>query len=93
MLLKAIGNDGALTGTGTVSVESRILGGVLITTNGTNAATVVLRRENSSGKQVFDYSGIPPYFATGPMSMEGTQTLYYDISGTGAAAQLYEWVE
>ena len=92
MLLKAIGNDGAVSGTGTLVCESRIIGGVLITADGTNNATVVLRKDNSAGKQVFDLVTKSPIFPTGPISLE-SQTLYYDVSGTGAAAQFYEWVE
>lgn len=93
MLLKAIGSDGALAGSGTLICESRIMGGVLITADGTNAAIVVVRRENASGKQIFDFSTKAPLFITGPIGLEGTQALYYDVSGTGAAAQFFEWVE
>lgn len=93
MLLKAIGDDGALAGTGTLTCESRIMGGVLITADGTNNATVIVRRENSSGKQVFDLVTKSPIFITGPIGLVGTQALYYDVSGTGAAAQFFEWVE
>jgi len=92
MLLKAIGNEGALTGTGTLTCESRIMGGVLITADGTNNATVIVRKDNSSGKQIFDLVTKSPAFISGPISL-GSQILYYDVSGTGAAAQLYEWVE
>lgn len=92
MLLKPIGNDGAVSGTGTLTCESRVLGGVLITADGTNNATVIVRKDNSTGKQIFDLVTKAPLFITGPMSAE-SQTLYYDVSGTGAAAQLYEWVE
>ena len=93
MLLKALGTDGALTGTGTLTCESRILGGVLITADGTNNATVIVRKDNSSGDQIFDLVTKTPVFITGPITNKGSQTLYYDISGTGAAAQFFEWIE
>lgn len=92
MLLKPLGATGALTSTGTITCESRVVGGVLITTDGTNAATVVLYRDNSSGAQVFDLSTKSPIFVAAPISL-GSQTLYYDVSGTGAAAQFFEWVD
>lgn len=92
MLLKALGIDGALAGTGTLTCESRIMGGVLITADGTNNATVIVRKDNSSGEQVFDLVTKTPVFITGPISLKG-QTLYYDVTGTGAAAQFFEWVE
>jgi len=69
------------------------MGGVLITADGTNNATVIVRRENSSGKQVFDLVTKSPVFITGPLSLDGSQALYYDVTGTGAAAQFFEWVE
>jgi hypothetical protein len=93
VLLKAIGNDGSLTGTGTLTCESRIMGGVLITADGTNNATVIARRLNSAGKIVFKIVTKSPLFTTGPIGLEDTQALYYDVSGTGAAAQFFEWVE
>lgn len=93
MLLKALGNDGAVTSTGTFTVANGIVGGVLITADGTNNATVILRRNNSTGKQLFDLVTKAPTFVAAPIGMEGTTTLYYDVSGTGAAAQFFEWVE
>ena len=93
MILKPIGNDGALTGTGTFVLESRILGGVLITADGTNTATIVLRTNDVNGKQIFDLATKSPAFPTGPIRNGESQTVYYDVSGTGAAAMFYEWVE
>ncbi len=93
MLLKAIGNDGSLTGTGTLVCESKVMGGVLITADGTNAASVTVQTDNSSGKTIFELSTKSPLFIAGPISNGGSQTLYYTVSGTGAAAQFFEWVE
>ena len=95
MLLKPA-TDGSITGTGTFVLESTILGGVLITADGTNAATVIVRYVNSSGKQIFKLVTKSPIFITGPLSNRDggntSQTAYYDVSGTGGAAQFYEWV-
>lgn len=98
MLLRAL-TDGAVSGTGTITVENRTLGGVLISTNNTNAAVVVVRVTDSSGHRVFSISSLTPGFHVAPIRLQGpndkqaSQTLYYDISGTGASAQLFEWVE
>lgn len=100
MILRPL-TEGTVAGTGTLTVKSRILGGVLISTNNTNAVTVVIRTNDSSGYQVFDLSTLSPGFHIAPIRLEGpdgsnvkaTETLYYDISGTGGSAQLYEWVQ
>ena len=92
MVLRKLTN-GAVTSTGTVTVQSGILGGVLITTNNTNAVTVVCHRDDASGQQILDISTVTAMFITGPFDMEQTQSLYYSVSGTGGAAQFYEWVE
>ena len=91
MKLRAL-TDGGVTSTGTVSVVSGIVGGVLVTADGTNNATVILRRDDGSGKQILDIVTKSPGFFVAPIDTEGTQTVYYSVSGTGGAAQLYEWV-
>lgn len=96
MKLRAL-TDGAVTGTGTATLEANpgadgLIGGVLISTDGTNAAVVVLRRDNASGKQVFSVSTVQAGMITAPISMEGTATCYFSVTGTGASAQLFEWV-
>ncbi len=83
---------GRISGTGTIFVESYTIGGVLISTDNTNAAAVTLRRNNATGAQIIDISTITSMWITGPFDLEGTNDLYYSISGTGATAQLYEWV-
>jgi hypothetical protein len=92
MLLRAI-TDGSVSGTGTMSVQGRILGGVLITADGTNDATVVVRQDNASGAQIFEVATKTSGLFAGPISLNGSQTAHYSVSGTGAAAQFYEWVE
>jgi len=91
MILRALSN-GALSSTGTLTVPSQIVGGVLITTDNTNAATVILRRDNASGSQILDISTITTMWIGAPFSLDRTETVYYSITGTGASAHLYEWV-
>jgi hypothetical protein len=91
MILKAL-NSGRVSGTGTVTVNSEILGGVLITTNGSDAVTVTVQRVDSGGKTIFSVSTTVPMFAAGPMSLEKSDAAYYSVSGTGGTAQFYEWI-
>lgn len=93
MLLKALGTGGAVTSTGTLTCESRIMGGVLITADGTNNCTVIVKKDNASGDQVFDIVTKSPIFVAAPISLGSTQTLYHDVSGTGGAAMFFEWVD
>ena len=92
MIITAL-NDGSVLGTGTVTVDSGILGGVLITTDGTNAVTVILKRDDNDGKVIFQLVTDSTQFIKAPISLEDTTQLYYDVAGTGAAAQLFQWVE
>ena len=92
MLLKAI-NNGAVAGTATVTCESGVLGGVLVTTDGTNAAVITVQKDTAAGKKVFDISSLVPVFIKAPMTLEGTTSMYYSVTGTGAKAQFFEWIE
>lgn len=92
MLLRSL-TAGKISGTGTVTVPSRLVGAILVSTDGTNAAAIVLRKENASGAIIFDLSSkTPGFFGPFPLESGNTSTLYHDISGTGASAQLYEYV-
>ncbi len=95
MLLKPVHDARKTTAddsTGTLPFESGILGGVMISTNGTDAAVVTLQRNNSSGFQVFGISTKTPMWIHGPMQI-GVQVGYYSVTGVGAEARYYEWVE
>jgi hypothetical protein len=85
--------DGSVATTGVMSVPSRIFGGALITADGTNNATVVVRRTDANGLQVFKIVTKSPMCVTAPFAMDGADVAHYSVSGTGAAAQFYEWVE
>jgi len=91
MLLKPV-SDGSVVGTGTLKFESSILGGVLITANGTNDTTVSMKTTNSSGSKVFEIVTKSPIFVAGPINL-GVQVGYYSVSGVGSGCQFYEWVE
>lgn len=91
MILRALTN-GSVTSTGTLTCQSGVFGGVAITANGTNDATIAIHRDDASGKQIFEIVTKQPLFCSGPFWMEDTTSLYYSVTGTGAAAQIYEWV-
>lgn len=86
--------DGSVTGVGTVSLSQRggLLAGVLITADGTNDTTVVIRKNDATGRQLFKIVTKVPAFPIAPINSEGADFLYYSISGTGGAGQIYEWV-
>lgn len=91
MLLKAL-TEGRVSGTSTLQVPDGILGAVLISTDSTNAAVVTVQRIDGAGKTIFSISTKTPLFVAGPFSLEGATAVYYSVSGTGATAQFYEWV-
>lgn len=90
MLYRPLNTDGALAGTGTLTCKSRLFA-VAIATDGTNVATVVVRKDDASGDQRLDYSTHHGNFLAGPFSLD-SETLYYSVTGTGASAQFFEWV-
>lgn len=91
MILRALTN-GAINAAASIVVKSGIVGGVLITADGTNNAVLTLRRVNSTGKPIIQVTTKIPLWVNGPFHMEDTSDAYVDISGTGAAVQVYEWV-
>jgi len=91
MLVKTLTN-GSVDGTGTLTCDSGVIGGILITTDNTNQGTVILRRDSSTGKQIIEIKTVTSMWISGPFSMEGTNKAYHNVSGTGCEAQFYEWV-
>lgn len=91
MVLRSI-TDGSISGTQTLTIPSTIVGGVLITADGTNNATVSIRKESSTGKEIIDIVTKVPLWIAGPFSLEGASQAHVTVSGTGALAQIYEWV-
>ena len=90
MLLRPLTN-GRVSGSDIILSETGLLGAVLVTADGTNNATVQIRQNNDTGKLVFDLVTKQPGFF-GPFPITAGKTLYYTISGTGAQAQIYEYV-
>jgi hypothetical protein len=88
MLLQSL-TAGKVTGADTVACPSKILGGVLISTDGTNAAVVTVQKTDSGGAKIFDISTKTPMFVVSPI--EAASAVYYSVTGTGASAQFYGW--
>jgi len=92
MLLKALTN-GAISGTGEVTVKSLKIGGILVTTDNSAQGTVILKRNDTNGKRIFDITTTTTIWVGAPFSTEETETVYFDVSGAGCQAQIYEWVD
>lgn len=88
-MAKKSATNGAISGTGTVELNASTVGGVLVTTDGSNAATVILRDKDSNGEIIIDYSGKEAIWIDGCFYCQ-SGTAYYNISGTGAQAQIFE---
>ncbi len=82
-------SDGTITGTGTLELESTTLGGVLVSTDGTNAATVIIKDEDNDGETIISYSGKEAVWIDGTFDCQ-SGIAYYSISGTGASAQIFK---
>ena len=91
MLLKSL-TQTSVDGTGTLTVESMIFGGALITTDNSNVGTVVLQRDDSNGKELMKIATATSMWINGPFSMESTNKLYFNVTGTACKVYLYEWV-
>lgn len=93
MVLKSL-TAGTVSGTGFVKVPSQLFGGALISADSTNAATIVIRKSNDSqittGDIIFNVVTKIPLAPFAPFHCG--DWIYYNISGTSATAQLYEWV-
>ena len=90
--------DGRVAGTGTLTLQGSHnpggkLGAVLISTDGTNAAVVTVQRSDASGLTLFSMSTKTPIDVQMPIDSQGTSTLYFSVTGTGAEAQFYEWID
>lgn len=97
MLLRPLTNGSLVTGTSKeLTTTSKTFGGVLISVDGTNAATVIVRKCSVSGETtgdiIFKVVTLTGQLIQAPIQA-GTDLLYVSVSGTAAAAQFYEWVE
>lgn len=84
--------DGTVTGTGTITLDSYLFGGIDLNADGTNAGTVQIRDNNSSGTVIIDASSVNGKTIIAPFHAPSGK-IYYSVSGTGADAMLYEWIE
>jgi len=90
--LNTSAGDGTVSGTGTFELEGGpILGGVNIAADGTNDATVEVRWDDDVGKVIFSQVTKSPMFVAAPM--QATLICYFSVTGTGASAQFFQWVE
>lgn len=90
MILKPI-TDGKVSGAGTAPMSGKLFGGVLLSTDGTNAGVVIVRDGGESGSKLFDLSSKSPgsFLIPAPAA---SGKIYYSVTGTGASAQFYEMV-
>jgi hypothetical protein len=94
-MFRAISN-GAVSGSDFIKLNvPAVFGGVVVTLDGTNAGTVKIYRSDGTtkdtGKCLLSFSGKSAV----PLLMEGEQAdfIWYTISGTGASAQIFEFVK
>lgn len=83
---------GAVAGTNTIDLDENIFGGFLLSTDGTNAGTVTVHDENSSGEILAKITSVQSIAFVFPIRAKSGK-IYYSITGTGASAALYEWKE
>lgn len=84
--------DNVKTGTGTLTMDGNLFGGVDLNCDGSNAGTVIVREDSATGKVLVSISSTVGKTVIAPFKSK-SRTIYYSISGTGADAMLYEWVE
>ncbi len=84
--------DGSITGAGLLNVPSGMIA-VLVTSDVTNAAVVLVRENNDTGKVVLQVSAKNSGLFPGPFPVRCGTKIYYSISGTNAAAQIFEVVD
>lgn len=88
--LRAV-SSGAVTGTNTYPLPKEIFGGVLISTDGTNAVTVTVRRNDAAGAIVLQMTTKTPLPVFAPF--EADAAIHTVVSGVGGSAQFFEWVD
>jgi len=80
-----------VTGTGTLNLtEGHVFGGFDLNADGTNVATCIIRNENVSGTILATSKTISGKTLIAPIIAD-SGIIYYDVSGTGGDAFLYEW--
>jgi len=92
MVLRSLGSR--CTGTVIIALTASVIGGVLITADSTNDTTVKIYKAPKgvvdTGKVIFDIVTKIPLFVCAPF--EASDHVQLVCSGTGAGAQLFEWM-
>ena len=96
MYLVDISSGQLSSGTYTLPCLSRIIGGVNMQSDGTNACVVTLQAGSSTGPTVFEQSVKGPFFPVAPIINGNTPGnastgVYVTITGTNAGVQIFEW--
>jgi hypothetical protein len=84
--------DGAIAGTGSIDLDGNIFGGFILNADGTNSASIEIRINDSAGEVLVDANSTISEAVFAPFRATSGR-IYYSISGTGASASLYEWIE
>ena len=84
--------NGTVTGSDTISLDSKLFGGFDLNCDGTNEGTLVVRDNDGSGTILVDTGSITGKTVIAPFRAPSGQ-IHYTVAGTGADAMLYEWVE
>jgi len=80
-----------VTGTGTFNLSAgHMFGGFDLNADGTNVATIIIRNQNVSGTILVTSKSISGKIFIAPMEA-ASGIIYYDVSGSGGDAFLYEW--
>lgn len=80
-----------VTSTGTITLTRQRLGGFDLNCDGTNEGTLIIRDTDSSGKVLVNTGSVVGKTMIAPIPCSGT--VYYSVSGTGADAMIYEWLD
>ena len=96
MVLRPLSTGGKVNGTGTVTLSGHrenggLFGGAMISADGTNVATVIIRKNDANGEVIFDVATATALPMLAPIETR-TDVIYYSVTGTNASAMLYEWV-
>ena len=81
--------NGSVTGTGTLSLGTKMFGGGILIADGTNTASIVIRNDTSGGDIIFEASSQTTVPIHGPYG--SSTAIHYTVSGTGGEFFPYEW--
>lgn len=87
MIIAAL-TSAPLTGSGTIAIEGGLLGGYKLNADGTNNATLILRKDSASGDLLIDTNTVVGEHVVMPMKC--STVLYYSVAGVNADVMLFE---